>query len=424
MLARRALPLRFALALLTALVAPAVAAAQAVHTVKPDGTGDFTTIQAAVDASAPGDIVLVFGGAHDNVTIDRGLTLVSVGGAMIGKAFEGPGAALPALRIAGVPANELVVLSGFTVFVGGAGASSTIEISDTAGAVWIQDSFVDSYGAPALVADAAATIAISNTLLQTNLVPPLLDGTPQVGAGADVAGGTRLYGYDADLRGSHGTLTGPDLPTPTAPPDGGPGLVVADSIARWTGGSIQGGSGNTLFLDGCLLGGDGGTGLITLDGPEVGGPDVVLRGATVAGGSGSFVGACAPPTTAGPAFDVVPGSVVSEPTTARLLTLPGQVASGGPLPIGFSGAPGDTAFLIASAAAAPATSVGTLDLHLRLDTLLAIVAFPLPGGSLTVNATAPALPAIVDGITVPLQAVFVDAQGGKHASNPRALSIH
>lgn len=420
----RAASFVLACSLLVALLAPAAASAQAVLTVKPDGTGDFTTIQPAVDAAAPGDIVLVFGGAHDNVTIDRGLTLVTVGGAMIGKAFEGPGASLPALRITGVPADELVVLSGFTVFVGGAGASSTIEISGTAGAVWIQDCFVDSYGAPALVADAAATIAISNTLLQTNLVPALPDGTPQAGAGADIAGGTRLYGYDADLRGSHGTLTGPDLPTPTAPPDGGPGLLVDDSLAHWAGGSIQGGNGNTLFLDGCLLGGDGGAGLITLDGPGGGAPDVVLRGAAVAGGSGSFVGACAPPTTAGPAFDVVPGSVVSEPATARLLTLPGQVASGGPLPLGLHGVPGDVAFLIASAAAAPAATVGALDLHLRLDTVLAIIAFPLPSGSLTVNATAPALPAVVDGITVPLQAVFVDAQGGKHASNPRALAIH
>jgi hypothetical protein len=88
------------------------------------------------------------------------------------------------------------------------------------------------------------------------------------------------------------------------------------------------------------------------------------------------------------------------------------------------GLPGDVAFLIASAAAAPASAVGALDLHLRLDTVLAIIAFPLPSGSLTINATAPALPAVVDGITVPLQAVFVDTQGGKHASNPRALAIY
>ena len=412
-----------ALALFAALLAPA-AAAQAVHTVKTDGTGDFTTIQAAVDASAPGDIVLVFAGFHFNVTVDRGLTLVSMGGAAIGKAEEGPGADQPALAISGVPANELVVLSGFTVFVGAAGDGSAVEVRDTAGAVWIQDCFVDSYGAPALTAESAATIAISNTALQTNLIPALPDGTPQPGAGAEVGDGTRLYGYDTDVMGSHGTLVGPELPEPIAPPDGGPGLVVADSLARWTGGAIRGGSGNTLFLDGCLLGGDGGTGLVTLDGPDGGAPDVVLVGAAVTGGSGSFASACAPPTTAGPAFDVVPGSVDSSAGTPRLLTLPGQVASGAPFALGFSGAAGDVAFLLASTAAAPGFAAGALDLHLRLDTLLAIIAFPLPGGSLTVNAHAPVLPAVLDGITVPLQAVFVDAQGGKHASNPRALAIH
>jgi len=82
------------------------------------------------------------------------------------------------------------------------------------------------------------------------------------------------------------------------------------------------------------------------------------------------------------------------------------------------------AFLLASTAAAPGFAAGALDLHLQLDSLLVIIPFPLPGGSLTVNATAPALPPVIDGITVPLQAVFVDAQGGKHASNPRALVIH
>ena len=412
------------LALLALLAAPAPAAAQAVHEVKTNGTGDFTTIQEAVDAAAPGDIVLVFGGAHDNVTIDRGLTLAAVGNAMIGKAFEGPGASLPALRITGLPANELVVLSGFTVFVGGAGASSAVEISDTSGAVWFQDCFVDSYGAPSLVADAAATIAITNSLLQTNLIPPLPDGTPQPGAGAQIGSGTRLYGYDTDLRGSHGTLTGPDLPEPIAPPDGGPGLVVSDSLARWTGGSIFGGSGNTLFLDGCLLGGNGGTGLVTLDPAGGGAPDVVLVGTPVAGGFGSFASACAPPTVAGPAFDVVPGSLVTSPGTMRVLTLPGQVASGGPMPIGLQGAAGDVAFLLASTAAAPGFAAGALDLHLRLDTLLVIIPLALPGGSLTLNATAPALPPVLDGLTLPLQAVFVDAQGGKHASNPRAVAIH
>jgi hypothetical protein len=335
---------------------------------------------------------------------------------MIGKAFEGPGAALPALRITGLPADELVVLSGFTVFVGAAGATSAVEVSASSGAVWFQDCFVDSYGAPSLIANAAATIALTNTMLQTNLIPALPDGTPQPGAGAQVENGTRLYGYDAELKGSHGTLVGPDLPVPIAPPDGGPGLVVDDSSARWSGGAIRGGSGNTLFLDGCLLGGD--------DPAGGGAPDVVLKGTPVTGGAGSFATACAPPTMAGPDFDVVPGSVTTSPGPARLLTLPGQVASGGPLPIGFQGAAGDVAFLLASTDAAPGFAAGALDLHLQLDTLLVIIPFSLPSGSLTLNAHAPALPPVVDGLTVPLQAVFVDAQGGKHASNPRALVIH
>jgi hypothetical protein len=414
-----------ALAACAALSCLCTAAAQSVHVVKPDGTGDFLTIQAAVDAAAPGDILLVHGGFHENVLLDRGLTLVAMGTAGIGKAFTGPGAALPALRIEGLPADELVVLSGFTVFVGGSGASSAVAVTDCAGPIWLQDCFVDSYGAASLVADAAASLVLTNTLLQTNLIPALPDGTPQPGAGLHLAGGSRAYGYDTELKGSHGTLVGAGDPAPNAPPDGGPGLVVVDSLAHWSGGASRGGSGNTLFLGGCLLGGDGGTGLVTLDGPDAGAPQVTLRGTEVQGGfKGFFNAACAPPTSPGPDFAVVPGSVTDAGGVGRQLVLPGQAPAGSSIDLGFHGVAGDAAFLLVALAAAPAAPVGALDLHVKLDALIGIVAFPLPTGSLTVAAALPLLPVGVQGLTVPLQAVFVDGAGGKHAANPRALVIH
>ena len=55
----------------SAVLLASTATAQAVLVVKPDGSGDFTTIQAAVDAAAPGDHVLVHGGLNANVVLDR-----------------------------------------------------------------------------------------------------------------------------------------------------------------------------------------------------------------------------------------------------------------------------------------------------------------------------------------------------------------
>src|SRR5262245_21545326 len=113
--------------LLAAVLAPP-ATAQPVLSVKPTGTGDFTTVQPAIDASAPGDILLVFGGIYYNVTIDHGLTLVDMDIASFEKPQYGPGADLPALSISGVPADELVVLSGFTFVVSGAGTGVLIDV--------------------------------------------------------------------------------------------------------------------------------------------------------------------------------------------------------------------------------------------------------------------------------------------------------
>jgi hypothetical protein len=413
-----------ALALLLAvpcLCAPL--AAQSVLTVKPDGSADFLTIQAAVDASSPGDVIVVSGGLHENVLVTHGLTLLSPTTAGIGKAPAGPGAALPALRITGLAADEAVVLSGFTVFVGSGGAAAAVEVSDCAGAVWMQDVFVDSYGAPSLVADGAASVVVTNTLLQTNLVPALPDGTPQTAAGAEARNGTRLYGYDATAKGSHGTLQGFGNPVPAAPPDGGPGLLVTDASAHWSGGAIQGGSGNTLFLNGCLLGGDGGAGVLVQDGASPLPPVVTLSGTPLTGGFGAPVSACAPPTSPGPAIDAPAGTVTSTAAPARELTLPGLGAAGGSVTLGLHGAPGDAAFLLVALDAAPAFTAAQVDLHLSVDSLVAVVPFALPAGTLDVSVVLPALPAGLQALVVPLQAVFVDGQGGRHASNPRALVI-
>src|SRR6185503_11180670 len=116
------------------------AAAQSVLTV--GAAGDFPTPQAAIDAAALGDIVLLLEGFQANVVIDKGLALMA-GGHLLMKPDAGPGSDQPTVRVVGVPAGQSVLLSGLTVFVGSSGAPAAVEIADCDGAVWIQDVFVD-----------------------------------------------------------------------------------------------------------------------------------------------------------------------------------------------------------------------------------------------------------------------------------------
>ncbi|TAJ18277.1 MAG: hypothetical protein EPO68_08145 [Planctomycetota bacterium] len=415
---------RAACALAVALLAPA-AAAQALWTVHPNGSADFTSIQAAVDAAAPGDHVLVLAGAHANVVLERAITLTSTGGAAILKPQSGPGATAPALSIRNLPAGEHVCVSGLTVFVGGGGAPHAVGIADCAGSVWLQDMFVDSYGAAALDVRACASVVVADCTLQTNLVPALSDGTPQSAPGARVADGARLHAWSSDFFGSHGTLQGGGLPTPNAAADGGAGLVVEDALVHCYGGDIRGSSGSTFFGASCTSGGNGGDGVVVIDGPSGFAPEVRLVGASVtAGFPGSHQAGCGPAPIAGQIFDAAPGSLVALPGPARRFTLPGHANSGAPVALRFDGAAGDFAFVLVSGAAAPGTSIAGLDLHVALAPLLVVGPFAVPGASATYGANAPLLPAGVEGIALPLQAVHLDASLALHASSPRLLLAH
>ena len=407
---------------LAVVVAATSAAAQSVHTVGPGG--DFPTPQAAIDAAAPGDIVLLLTGFQTNVVIDKGLALMA-SGQMLMKPDAGPGSEQPTVRVVGVPAGQSVLLYGLTIFVGSGGAPAAVEIADCEGAVWIQHVFVDAYGAQALFAHDAQSLVCVDTPFQTNLIPALPDGTPQSAPGARLSAGTRAFLHDAFVIGSHGALQLPGNPAPTSAPDGGPGLVVADAQAKLSGTELFGGSGNSFFAGGCAFGGDGGAGLVTLDGPDAGTPAVELRDSPVkGGGSGFFDGACAPPPVPGADFDIVPGSVVSVAALPRRFDVPALVEPGQTVTLAFDGAAGDVALLFGSAAQAPALAIGAIDLHLAIGSLFSIATFTLPTGALDVPAVVPPLPAGLEAAFVPLQAIFVDAQGGKHASAPRVVVIH
>ena len=407
-------------ATLLVLALAAAAPAQTLHTV--GAGGDFATPQAAVDAAAPGDVVLLLQSFTTNVVIDKGLVLAGTGHTLM-KPASGPGKLEPALRITGVPAGQSVLVTGISALSFSSGGEAVVLVEDCAGPVWIQDMFVDAYGIQALLARNAQSLVLSDAALQTNLVAALPDGTPLSGPGAELSGGTRAWFHGGHMFGSHGTLQLPGEPVPSAAADGGTGLLVEDAQARVFGAQISGGGSGSLSSGGCFFAGDGGDGVVTLDAPGGDAPAVLLRQCTVLGGAPGFP-TCGSPSLPGAAFDVVPGSLTISGATPRRLDVTSLVEPGQSVGLGFDGAPGDVVLLFGAAAPAAGASVGSLDLHLAAGSLFQIGIFALPGVALDLSAPAPALPAGFETLVVPLQAFFLDAQGGKHPSEPRAVVLH
>lgn len=96
--------------LVCALAAPVAAAST--YVVDDDGGPgvDFNSIGAAVAAAVPGDVVLVRPGWYAPFTVTIGISVRADGSPVT---LGGPG---PGAQIAGVPAGQRVVLSGFTVY--------------------------------------------------------------------------------------------------------------------------------------------------------------------------------------------------------------------------------------------------------------------------------------------------------------------
>ena len=90
------LPISLATALATSVQA-------ATHVVDDDGgAGVFTTIQAAIDASSPGDVILIQPGTYAGYTLSTGVTLLGVGAQPV---------VTTAVKIENVPAGQVAVLS-------------------------------------------------------------------------------------------------------------------------------------------------------------------------------------------------------------------------------------------------------------------------------------------------------------------------
>jgi hypothetical protein len=413
------------LLLLVPALAPVSTAQFQVHTVDSLGPADFAQLQPAIDAASAGDLILVAPGGYEPAVLDgKGLAIVASGGFPVVIDTTGTfGVPItdPILTVRNVPADQACLISGLTVFNSAAGPEGNLMVEDCDGPVWLQSMFLDSYGAVALAVRASDSVVLADGLAQTNSFPTLPDGTPVPGPGTVIEQGSAVWSYDSAFSGSHGAFLPPGSPDLAGAPPGGPGAVVSDSSIRAWDSHMTGNGGGSFAVLGCLFGADGGAGL-------------VLSGATASayfadglpdgGFPGLFDPGCAWPPQMGPDIDGDPAAVTTATGVTRGLTAPMLAQVGETIELGLSGSTGESAWLFMSNLPGASGEVGGVDLHLQVSSLLLLAAVPMTTDELTLDVLVPPLPVGVEGVVVPLQAVFLGGAAGRQASNPWAVAVH
>lgn len=305
--------------------------------------------QAALDAAADGDILLLKPGAADagsTLTLSgKGLTLVADGGTV----------ELGRFIASAVPAGHQVTLRGLTFAPLSAAKPydrrGSLEVQDCAGSVWIEDCSMLSppqpsrggFGIPAsamaglLVEDSAAVLVVRGIAEggrgsdEIGSCTPIGYGYPQAGGAGVCAVRSTVTLHGCQVRGGEGGVDDGNLFCPAGfnGKPGGSGVFVESSVVHVAGSYVQGGDKLSLSLS-------AGEGLRVFDAAS----SVTLRDTFAVAGAGS------PPVVA----DIVApsGTVTTLPAVSRAVEVSSPVREGQPAQLVISGQAGDfTALFIA-----------------------------------------------------------------------------
>ncbi|HZM00249.1 MAG TPA: hypothetical protein VFD43_08360 [Planctomycetota bacterium] len=393
--------------LVAALVAGAYPAHAGVIVVAGDGSGDFLTLQPAIDAANEGDTILL-----RDPSVEFSFTLVDGKGlAIVGDVPVGSGGleVVGNLVVRNLTVGQQVVLRNLAIDSWFPTAPA-VHLQDNQGGVWIEDCTavggIGQGGAPFGCSGVSAVPGGAGVFAQDCDAVTIVDCALEGGPGSDAF----------DLWPLH-------FAAPAT--DGGPGVRVADSEVAIYDSPLTGGAGGGGSL--CGEGGDGAFGLDLDNGPSkafisgctlnggAAGSGLPGGGARAVGSTLEMLDSLANPAPGGEAFVMPPSSLTAYSGTARSFQVSSPLREGQAGTLHMQGLQGDFVGFLWS------FNGGMLSMPARNGWFLIASGFlagpfvvggiAAPTGVADIPITGPNLPPAAEEMSFLLQAYFVHVGG-------------
>jgi len=210
--------------ILGCLVLSSLTHAQRVIVVDPNGGGDYTQLQQAIDAVSSGTRIRVIGGTYGPITIAKSLTILGDPAPTIMPPQTGSSAQPPAIDLTGT-GSETLTLHNVTV------TGQTPWPFGQAGAGIRSSGFRE--------------IRILHSSIHAPNWSKYLTGAFFGASAVDAVGATRVIVVSSDVRGSHSDTDGSGGP---GQPDGPPGIRAPGATVLVLTSTVTGGNGSDLFF--------------------------------------------------------------------------------------------------------------------------------------------------------------------------------
>lgn len=412
-------------------------AASNVLCVKPNGgPGTYPDLQAAIDAAANGDIILVSPGIYAPVAPATGFAVTNKALTLVGPVAASSATLQATLTISGIGPGQFVCIRGVDINTFATKSGHALVLENNAGLVFLSDCQLNGShstsgpvveGAGCFAANNAAVIAAQSKLLAGNGLTPGDSGGHGLDAASSMlclyaSSSTTLPNTVGACSGGVAAAGGGGL----AGGDGGDGAHIGGGFLFAAGTLFHGSHGGNGQSSPCTDGGDGGDGLDIASASAT-----VMSDCTFVAGQGGGAGSLC---SSGSDGQLVAGVVQTMPTPAHhtMTTNQSSVKAGQAIQCVFRGDPGELVYFTFSANPGfvflPQLSgvlcLGSIGPVVSTSGSMTPLIIPATGSLSFTSPPTGSLPPGVDGAVLFLQAAFFNPTTlGIYVGSPTALAV-